>query len=225
MFAVLLHESMNPFYQTISSFPTVIFTILFVLCILYWAVAALGLVDIDIIDFDMDGDIDANDSLQAQEGIAGLLLKLGLNGVPLTIIITIFSLIGWVASYYICLFGGKLLPNLFLIEIAFEIVVFILVFICAVFLTAQVIKPIRKLFKKLEIDETKHIVGQVVVVRSSIVNKDRGEGMLNDGGAGLLLQIRATGDSEFNKGDEVIVIEQNKEKSLFNVVSKSDFLD
>ena len=46
---------------------------------------------------------------------------------------------------------------------------------------------------------------------------------MNDGGAGLLLQIRATGDDEFAKGDEVVVIEQNKEKNLFRVIAKSEF--
>ena len=92
-------------------------------------------------------------------------------------------------------------------------------------LTAQIIKPIRSLFRKLEADETKHILGQVVVVRSGVVNKDRGEALMNDGGAGLLLQIRATGDDEFVKGDEVVVIEQNKERNLFRVIAKSEFSD
>ena len=87
------------------------------------------------------------------------------------------------------------------------------------------IKPIRSLFKKLEADETKHILGQVVIVRSGTVNKNRGEALMNDGGAGLLLQIRATGNDEFVKGDEVVVIEQNKEKNLFRVIAKSEFND
>ena len=95
--------------------------------------------------------------------------------------------------------------------------------VLTILITAQVIKPIRSLFKRLEADETKHILGQVVVVRSAVVNKDRGEALMEDGGAGLLLNVRATGNEEFVKGDEVVVIEQNKEKSLFRVIAKADF--
>jgi len=124
MFAILFHESMEPFHQTVTSFPTVIFTTLLFVCIFYWAVAALGLVDIDFIDFDMDGDIDLDDSVEFQGSIAGLLMKLGLNGVPTTIIITVFTLTGWVLSYFISLFGLKLIPDLLVFELPFKIVVF-----------------------------------------------------------------------------------------------------
>lgn len=225
MFAVLFHESMNPFYQTVASFPTVIYTVLLGLCVVYWAVAALGLIDLELLDFDMDGDIDLDDSLDAQNSIAGLLMKLGLNGVPFMVVLTILTIIAWAFSYYVCLFAKKLLPDLILIQLIFNIIVFFIVLIISTLLTAQIIKPLRTLFKKFDIDETKHIIGQTIIVRSAIVNKDRGEAFMDDGGAGLLLHIRATGDDEFVKGDEVIVIEQNKEKNLFRVVSKSEFSD
>jgi len=53
MFAILLSERMDPFYQNISSFPTAIFTFLLAVVTLYWVVAVLGLVDIDVLDFDI----------------------------------------------------------------------------------------------------------------------------------------------------------------------------
>lgn len=223
MFAIFVHESMNPFHQTVTSFPTVIYTVLLIICALYWLVAVFGLVDLEILDIDMDGDIDAADSLEAQNGIAGLLFKLGLNGVPLTIVLTIIAIVGWMLCYYAVFFGGRFVPDFWPLELLFELVIFVAVSIFAVMLTAQIIKPIRALFKRLDADETKHILGQVVVVRSAVVNKQRGEALMEDGGAGLLLNIRATGDDEFVKGDEVVVIEQNKEKNLFRVIAKSDF--
>ena len=192
---------------------------------MYWVIAVLGLVDLEVLDIDMDGDIDAADSIEAQTGIAGVLFKLGLNGVPLTIVLTIIAIVGWILCYYSIYFGGALIPDFWPIELAYELVIFVVVTFATIMLTAQIIKPIRSLFRKLEADETKHILGQVVVVRSGVVNKDRGEALMNDGGAGLLLQIRATGDDEFIKGDEVVVIEQNKERNLFRVIAKSEFSD
>ncbi len=225
MFAIFFHESMNPFHQTVTSFPTVIYTVLLIICALYWVIAVLGLVDLEVLDIDMDGDIDAADSIEAQTGIAGVLFKLGLNGVPLTIVLTIIAIVGWILCYYSIYFGGALIPDFWPIELAYELVIFVVATFATIMLTAQIIKPIRSLFNKLEADETKHILGQVVIVRSGVVNKDRGEALMNDGGAGLLLQIRATGDDEFVKGDEVVVIEQNKERNLFRVIAKSEFSD
>jgi hypothetical protein len=199
--------------------------VLLIICSLYWVVAALGLVDLEILDLDMDGDIDAADSVEAQNGIAGVLLKLGLNGVPLTIVLTIIAIIGWITCYYAIYFGGVLIPDFWPLELVYELAIFVVVTYLTILLTAQVIKPIRTLFQKLESDETKHIVGQVIIVRSGVVNKDRGEGLMNDGGAGLLLQIRSTGEQEFVKGDEVVVIEENKERNLFRVIAKSEFSD
>jgi len=225
MFAIFFHESMNPFHQTVTSFPTVIYTMLLIICALYWVVAVLGLVDLEILDVDMDGDIDATDSIEAQNGIAGILFKLGLNGVPLTLVLTIIAIVGWILCYYAIYFGGALIPNFGPIELVYELAVFLVVSVITVMLTAQIIKPIRKLFQKLDVDSTKHILGQVVIVRSGVVNSKRGEAFMNDGGAGLLLQIRTTNNEEFVKGDEVVVIEQNKEKNLFRVIAKSEFSD
>jgi len=223
MFAIFLHESMNPFHQTVTSFPTVIYTFLLVICAMYWIIAMLGMVDLEVLDMDMDGDIDINDSLEAQHGLAGVLFKLGLNGVPLTIILTIIAVLGWMLCYYAVYFAGPFVPNFWPLELLFEIAIFLTVTFVTILITAQIIKPIRKLFKKLEADETKHIVGQVVIVRSGVVNKERGEGLMEDGGAGLLLQIRATGNDEFVKNDEVVVIEENRERNLFHVIAKADF--
>jgi membrane protein implicated in regulation of membrane protease activity len=192
---------------------------------MYWLIAMLGMVDLEVLDFDMDGDIDASDSLEAQNGIAGVLFKFGLNGVPLTIVLTIIAIIGWIACYYAIYWGDALIPNFWPIELAFELIIFFVITFFTIMLTAQIIRPIRTLFQKVEADETKHIVGQVVVVRSAVVNKDRGDASMNDGGAALLLNIRATGNAEFFKGDEVVVIEENKETRIFRVIAKSEFGD
>ena len=83
------------------------------------------------------------------------------------------------------------------IKLPIGLVVFVVATYISALITGQILKPVRTFFNRLEVDETKHILGQVVIVRSAIVNKDRGEGFMSDGGAGLLLNIRATGDEEF----------------------------
>lgn len=222
MFAIFLHESMNTFHQIVTSFPTAIFTVLLIVCMLYWIIAVLGMVDLDVLDLDYDGDIDAADSTAAQDGIAGLLLRFGLGGVPLTIILTFISIFGWLISYYATYFLKPVVPTT-LLKILASIGILAASLYMAVMLTSIVIRPIRKLFAKLDIDETKHIIGQTATVRSSVVNTERGEAILNDGGAGLLLNVRASDNEEFHKNDEVVIIEQINDNNLFRVVAKSEF--
>lgn len=223
MFAVLLHESTNTFHYIATSFPTAIYTLLLSVCLIYWLFAALGLVDIEFLDFDMDGDIDSADSNLAQSGTAGLLTRFGLNGVPLTVIVSLISFIGWIASYYFIYFGSRMLPNVDLIELAFEIFTLVASFFLAVFLTAQIIKPLRRFLKTMEADETKHILGQNVIVRSSTVTETNGEGLINVRGADILLNIRSAGTDKFSKGDHVVAIEKINESNLYRVISKAEF--
>ncbi len=56
----------------------------------YWICAALGLLDI------MNMDVDSFDATS----LAGWLTKLGLTGIPITIIITLITLISWPLSYF-----------------------------------------------------------------------------------------------------------------------------
>ena len=138
MFAFLFVEGMNPFYQNISTFPTVPFTIVFALMMLYWAIAVLGLVDIGFLDFDApEIDVEA----AHLDVLAGLFLKFGLNGVPVTIVLTLVSMIGWLTSYYADHF--LLAPNFSgFWEFTLGVPVFLGSLFVGVMCTSLIIKPI-----------------------------------------------------------------------------------
>ena len=223
MFAVLFHKSMDPFYQNISSFPTVFFTFFLIVMILYWVVAVIGLVDVDILDIDVDG-LDANDSIGNENAIAGLLLKFGLHGVPVTIVVSLLALIGWLISYYLVHFLISWLPTGFMRYIAGLPILLVSLYV-ATLITAQIIKPVRNLFKKADQEPVIHIIGQVAVVRSSRADNNFGEAMMADGGAGLILKIRTTGDQVFNKGDRVVIFEHLVPENAYRVISEQEFAE
>ncbi len=100
MFAILLNKEMDAFYQNIASFPTAIFTFILAICVLYWLFAVLGVVDIDLLDLDIEGDMDLGNETVTPNALAGVMLKFGLNGVPVTIMVSFLSLFGWLISYY-----------------------------------------------------------------------------------------------------------------------------
>ena len=207
------------------SFPVVIFTGLLTLSILYWLFAAIGLFSIDCLDFDFGTDMDF-DMYHAEipsSGLGGVLMKFGFNQVPLTLIITLISLIGFIISYF-C-------HHFFLLPI-YEVpwlyylagsCTFLIVLIIATFLTAYIIRPIRPLFKQLNSTTHNSLLGQSVVIRSSVVNDIKGEAIYEDGGAGLILQVRCYVPNQFKRNDVVILLSYDSTTNSYQIVSVDEF--
>ncbi len=229
MFAILLTEGMDPFYQNISSFPTVFFTFFLALTSLYWLVAVLGFVSIDILDFDLpdlDGDVSVDlgeaPDLTNANVLAGLMLRFGLQGVPVTIIVSLIGLFGWLICYYAVYFLFGWVPSGILQIVAGIPVLFVSLY-AGVMITALVIKPLRPLFSKAQQESIKHVLGQVALVRTSRVDEGFGEAVLEDGGAGLILKVRSTSGDAFKKGDRVVLFEYIKESNVYRVISEEEF--
>ncbi len=219
MFAVLLSDKMDPFYQTVSSFPTVIFTFFLLLCMLFWLVAVLGFVEIDALDLpDLDMDVDH----ATPDAIAGLIMKFGLHGVPITITFSILTLFGWFISYYAVYFSGGLFEG-GIIGVIYGLVVFVVALWIAAKITSFLIRPLRPLFKKMEQSTEKLVLGQIAVVRTSRVDANFGEAVLEDGGAGLILKVRATNGERFKKNDRVALLEYVEDQNAYRVISEQEF--
>lgn len=217
---------MNDFLLTIFSFPTVLYTFVLGVALLYWLCAALGLLELEVLDVnlpDVDGQLHAHAEHSFAETFAGILLRLGLNGVPVTIVITFIGVIGWLISYYLSYFELVLLGYGW-VRFVVGIPILIFSFYLAVLSTAQLIKPIRKFFEKTEQYVEKKILGQTAIVRSSKVDSTFGEANFDDGGAGLIVKVRAVGDRQFVRGDRVVLLEYRAEQHVYNVISEQEFL-
>ena len=88
---------MELFFQTSLTFPVVLFSFMLCVAMLYWLTVALGAVDVDVLDAGGDGGMD--DPSNA-EGLGGLLMKLGLHDVPVTLVLTVLVFFAWLASYF-----------------------------------------------------------------------------------------------------------------------------
>lgn len=219
MFAILFSDAMDPFYNNIFSFPTAVFTFLLCFCIVFWLISLLGVVDIDIFDLDLpdpDGDIGASGV------VAGLLMKLGLYGVPITVIVTLVSFFGWIISFLLVYLTFGFLPFDWLSYVA-GIPVLLISLYGACFITGKIIVRIRKFFPKAEQETVKTVLGQVATVRTTRVDKGFGEAYLDDGGAGLIVKVRATGEDIFEKGDRVVLLEYMANTHTYRVISEEEF--
>lgn len=227
MFAIFLSDKMDPFYQNIASFPTLFFTFVLVITTAYWLVAVLGIVDLDILDLDMpesDASTDINnDTNSGANALAGFLLKLGLNGVPLTVVISFLALFGWLICYFAVYFTFPFIPDGFL-EYIVGLPILIGSLYIAILITAQVIKPLKSFFGNMYKNTVKNVLGQTAIVRSLRLDSNFGEVFLEDGGAGLIFKARTINNETFKKGDRVVLLEYIKEKHVYRIISESEFL-
>ncbi|GKX50923.1 ubiquinone biosynthesis protein UbiH [Budvicia aquatica] len=213
---------MTLFLQNCLAFPTIIFSGLLIIVLLYWISAAFGLLDIDILNIDgvdINTDVDGFDA----PGVAGLLMKLGLAGIPVTIIITLITLTGWFLTY----FSTHLILRFIdtdIIRYLLGTAVFILAGFVSVLVTSMILKPLRPKLAKLNQAKTvKSLLGQIAEVRSPIVTEQRGEALLADGGAGLILQVRASEDAGIVRGNRIVLIAYDAATHSYTVVSEAEF--
>ncbi|HCH7934482.1 MULTISPECIES: OB-fold-containig protein [Providencia] len=209
---------MSLFFHNSLMFPTVIFSGLLIIVLFYWLCAAFGLLDIDLfnVDTEFDSGIDAT-------GFAGWLTKLGLAGVPVTIILTLFTLFGWVITYF-SVYGFIRFIDLSLLRYLVGFAVFVITIFISLHLTALCLKPVRNKLISLNKPKTvRQLIGKYATVRSGTVNEKNGEAILEDGGAGLILQIRAPFTEGIKRGDRVVIISYDADSHSYQVVTEKEF--
>ncbi|MFT6113689.1 MAG: hypothetical protein ACJA10_000622 [Oleispira sp.] len=221
MFAIFLSDKMDPFYQNIASFPTIFFSLLLALTAVYWLIAVLGVIDLDVLDIDLpEGDADADGGAHQ---LAGLLLKLGLNGVPLTFVISLLALFGWLICYFAVYLIFPYIRDGFL-EYIVGLPILAGSLYGAILITAQVIKPLKPLFANMNKNTVKNVLGQTAIVRSLRLDSGFGEVLLADGGAGLIFKARTMNNETFKKGDRVVLLQYLKDQHAYRVISETEFL-
>lgn len=201
---------MQTFLDIALSFPTVIFSVLLMVAIGYWLATLLGLLETDILDL---GDLGGEGAELG--GFSGALLKFGLDGLPVALIVTGISLFAWMMSYFTdFLLLRQLDPGL--LRTALGLAATLLVVLLAIPLTGLLLQPLRPLFANLAGPQAPSLLGREAVVRSPKVGPMQGEANLDDGGAGLILKVRS--NEEFSRGDRVVLVEYLPEHNAYRVI-------
>ena len=140
---------MEQLLEVASQFPTVIYSTVLGVVVIYWLIGMLGLVDLGFsgdadLELDVDSDIDVSVG-----GLTGFMLTFGLTGVPFTLVISIITLICWLISFYLQFYILNWLPDGWLYYLMGAIASFI-IFVVSLPLTAIVIRPLKGMFKSVE---------------------------------------------------------------------------
>ena len=208
---------MTEFLQTALTFPTLLYSVLLAFCVIYWLLAATGLMDLDALDGLLGDD---GDSHHASDS-AGLLARLGLGGVPIMIVLTVLSFFGWTVTYFVHLLVLQHLPAP--LRMLGGIATLVGALVPGVLVTSLLLRPVRKLMVKLRPPVAPHILGRVGTVISPEVDGNQGRAEFADGGAGLILQVRVAPPGRFLRGDRVVLLEHDATANTYLVISESQF--
>jgi hypothetical protein len=238
---------MIDFLQTSLTFPTLAYSILLAFCVVYWLLAMTGLFDVDALDGLLmgDGDIGHGDFGHVHVGhgdashagaghsdaghgdagdstaTAGMLARLGLSGVPIMIVLTVLSFLGWIITYFVHLLVLGHLPDS--LRILAGIGTLLGALVPGVLLTSLVLRPVARLMARLQPVAAASILGRVGTVISPQVDAQGGRAAFDDGGAGLILQVRAPAGVTFARGERVVLLSHDAQAHTHAVISETEF--
>lgn len=235
---------MIEFLEIVTSFPTVVYTVLLLVVMAHWLLSALGIIEIDTIDglmpdgfgghhvggHDLGGHslgghghaIDAHHGAHHHEGGSGLLMKFGLHGVPVMVIFTIIAVVGWSFCFFVDQYLLRAL-ELGALTLPAEIATMVGGLIVSIPVARIVLAPVRRLMRRLAPATQRPMLGRYGVVRSPEITGSTGTVEVDDGGAGLILQARVDGDARFVRGERVVLIQYIEDQNAYRVISGEEF--
>ena len=205
---------MQQVFTVASQFPTVIYTVLLAIIVIYWLVGMLGLIDLDFSgDVDIDADVDVDASVG---GLTGFLLTFGLTGVPFTLVISIIILVCWLISFYLQFYLLTWLPDGWLYYLMGTVADFV-VFLVSLPITAIFIRPLKGMFNSVETTTSNNLVGKDATVATGTVSETFGQAKVFNDGAEILLDVRCDPQHQLNMGDKVLLIEYQQDSHSYIV--------
>ncbi|WP_440055311.1 DUF1449 domain-containing protein [Pseudoalteromonas sp. T1lg65] len=199
------------FINTIFTFPTVVFSTLLLVVLLFWIIALLGFADIESFDTDVDTDISSAGGSSAWQVAFG--------GVPISISVSFIILLAWTASIYIHQFFAYLLGNGVMFYLMGSVFI-VASLVAALPLTALLIRPLRRFFNNQEATSKSSLVGLECVIATSKITANFGQARVFINGTEQLVEVRNDEDNEFTLGDTALLIEFDSQQHCYTVVAK-----
>jgi len=212
---------MEEFVMIITGFPTVIFSVGLVIVAKFWLLSLLGVVDIDVLNLDVE--IDAETDAGEFGILNGFLTYFGLNGIPVTIVLSVLVLFAWLLSYFASAYILAPLPFDWLRYVAGAGLLIGCLMLAAP-LASLSLKPTRHLYAGATAVSNSSFVGGKGVVSTLEVTESFGRAEVDDGGAGLLIDVRAATPNKLSKGSVIALLSYDEVNNAYEVMSDEEFM-
>ena len=130
------------------------------------------------------------------------------------LVVTLLGFFAWIVTYFVHLFVLLPLPDL--LRWAIGAVVALLAPLPAVPFTALLLRPVRRFLLRLRPVAQASLLGRTGVVASPKVDARGGHATFDDGGAGLVLQVRS--EIELQRGERIVLVEHVADQHHYRVV-------
>jgi hypothetical protein len=182
-------------------YPTAFLSVLLLVVVLYWLLAAVGV---------LSGDDGAEVG-----GLEGVLAGLGLDGVPATVVLSLLTAFSWFA----CLGGSVLLNGFDLsspVTIALGLVVLLAALVVGVLLTRVLAWPLRKLFPNSPQASRNDFIGRPCVIRTGTVTQTFGQAEVTaSDGSSAVVQVRQAGQDLLVAGSTALIFDYDGDGEFF----------
>jgi hypothetical protein len=232
----------NELVEASLQFPTVVFTIVLGIVLVYWLFVLLGALDIDLFGGDVHVDVagaakgigdvltgGAKGGAEALHGHAdagadvdgdldggGLWHGLGLGDVPVTISVSLIVMLSWCGSllvmHYVAGTAGWQ-----------RAVVLVVAIIIALPIAALLVRPLVPVFAVKAGKSNADYVGHICTVTTGSVDDKFGQATVEDGGTVLMIQVRCE-RGKLARGDTALIIEFDQARQAYVVEPSADIL-
>lgn len=227
--------------QILFGFPTAIFTVLLGLMLVYWVFVILGAFDLDLLGGGEEaaagavkgalegatkgalegatkGALDAvahggHDLPDAEGALASFVSALNLKHVPVTIVLSLFALFGWLCSAFAMQQLAAIVP---LPGWLFAAIVFVVSTVVGFGAASLGGRPFARVFRTHKATSHAELVGKIAVVTTSKVTRSFGDARL-EGGGSVTLQIRSDEPNDLKRGDRCMLLDWDVKSSAFVV--------
>ncbi len=236
---------MNELVAASLQFPTVVFTIVLGVVLIYWVFVLLGALDIDL----LGGGHVAGDMSGAAKGIGEVLTggakaggealghgeghgdgggdhagdpswwqSLGLGDVPVTISVSLIVLLAWCGS----LVGAHYIAGPAGWQRGLVLIVALIV---ALPIAAFLVRPLAPVFAVKEGKSNSDYVGHACAISTGRVDEGFGQATIEDGGSVLVIQVRCDRPGALVRGDRALIIEFDPARQAYVVEPAADMLN
>ncbi|GAB3656201.1 hypothetical protein [Glycomyces tarimensis] len=209
---------MTEFLDIALSFPPILFTFGLVLVVLYWITVIVGALDVDIVDFGTDADVEV-------EAGGSFWSAFGFGAVPLTVVLSLWITLGWIVT----VLGTTWLRSTqeMVIPAAVSGLATLIAGIGVGMLGAKLLaKPLSKVFADAPSTAHRDLIGKMCVVRTGTVTTESGQAELaEDDGTVHLINVRRSqhepegiDDELFARHAKVVIFDYDENSRVFLVV-------
>ena len=158
------------------------------------------------------------------EAFPAVLNAMGIRGVPLTVWLSIVILLSWAFTLLGMQTAGAAIAALAGWFVAGSVVT-LGAMALAIASTSVLVRPIRRLNVVHTAVSNRTLVGKVCTITTLHVDGRFGQAQVEDGGAGLIVQVRCAEPNELTRGTQALIFEYDSSDGVFNVARFDDAPD